>query len=53
MGMLDALNRLPLPVAPAKTETPPELVLPMEQLEEPPVTDDRRHVTPAAPRAVP
>ena len=40
MGMLDALNRLPLPVAPAKTETPPELVLPMEHLEEPPVTDD-------------
>ena len=44
MGILDALNRLPLPVAPAKTETPPELVLPMEQLEEPPVTDDHIRV---------
>ena len=39
-GNADTLSRLPLPVAPAKTETPPELVLLMEHLEDSPVTAD-------------
>ena len=39
-GNADALSRLPLPVAPAKMETPPELVLLMEHLEDSPVTAD-------------
>ena len=34
----DALSRLPLPVIPKKTETPPELVLLTESLEDAPVT---------------
>ncbi len=36
----DALSRLPLPVEPAKTETPPELVLLAEHLADSPVTAD-------------
>ena len=43
-GNADALSRLPLPVAPAKTETPPELVLIMEHLEDSPVTADHIRV---------
>ena len=39
-GNADTLSRLPLPVAPAKMETPPELVLLMEHLEESLVTAD-------------
>ena len=34
----DALSRLPLPVIPAKTETPPELVLLAEHFDQSPVT---------------
>ena len=40
-GNADALSRLPLPVAPAETQSPPELVLLMEQLEESPVTAEQ------------
>ena len=36
----DALSRLPLPVEPAQTETPPELVLLAEHLADSPVTAD-------------
>ena len=36
----DALSRLPLQVVPAKTETPPEIVLLMETLADLPVTAD-------------
>ncbi len=36
----DALSRLPLPVEPAKTEAPPELVLLAEHLADSPVTAD-------------
>ena len=43
-GNADALSRLPLPVAPAKTETPPELVLLMEHLKDSPVTADHIRV---------
>ena len=43
-GNADALSRLPLPVAPAKTKTPPELVLLMEHLEDSPVTADHIRV---------
>ena len=43
-GNADALSRLPLPVAPAKTETPPELVLLMEHLKDSPVTADHTQV---------
>ena len=43
-GNADALSRLPLPVAPPKTETPPELVLLMEHLEDSPVTADQIRV---------
>ena len=43
-GNADALSRLPLPVAPAKTETPPELVLFMEHLEDSPVMADHIRV---------
>ena len=43
-GNVDALSRLPPPVAPAKTETPPELVLLMEHLEDSPVTADHIRV---------
>ena len=43
-GNADALSRLPLPVAPAKTETPPELVLIMEHLDDSPVTADHIRV---------
>ena len=43
-GNADALSRLPLPVAPVKTETPPELVLLMEHLEDSPVTADHIRV---------
>ena len=34
----DTLSRLQLPVEPAKTSTPPEMVLLLEHLEESPVT---------------
>ena len=37
-GNADALSRLPLPVVPARTEIPPELVLLMEHLADSPVT---------------
>ena len=43
-GNADTLSRLPLPMAPAKTETPPELVLLMEHLEDSPVTADHIRV---------
>ena len=43
-GNADTLSRLPLPVVPAKTETPPELVLLMEHLEDSPVTADHIRV---------
>ena len=43
-GNADALSRLPLPVAPGKMETPPELVLLMEHLEDSPVTADHIRV---------
>ena len=39
-GNADALSRLPLQVVPAKTETPPEIVLLMETLADLPVTAD-------------
>ena len=35
----DALSRLPLPVEPAITETPPEIVLLMDHLKDSPVTE--------------
>ena len=34
----DALSRLPIPVEPATTDTPPELVLLINHLADPPVT---------------
>ena len=37
-GIADALSRLPLLEAPAQTQTPPELVLLMDHLNESPVT---------------
>ena len=40
-GNADALSRLPLPVEPAITKTPPELVLLTEHLDNSPVTADR------------
>ena len=43
-GNTDALSRLPLLVAPAKTETPPELVLLIEHLEDSPATADHIQV---------
>ena len=39
-GNTDALSRLPLQVVPAKTETPPEIVVLMETLADLPVTAD-------------
>ena len=43
-GIADALSRLPLLEAPAQTQTPPELVLLMDHLNESPLTVE--HIDP-------